>query len=84
MALKQIVLRARIDQLRAQRKPLEEERDALAQSEHARFTDDQTLFRATARYDGKPVIAEAFVAISINGAAINAGDVTFAQDTANA
>lgn len=56
----------------------------IAQSEHARFTDDQTLFRATARYDGLPVIAEAFVAISINGAAINAGDVTFAQDTANA
>lgn len=55
----------------------------VARSEHARFTDDQTLFRATARYDGQPVIAEGFVVIGINGAEISANAVSFAQDIAN-
>lgn len=40
---------------------------SIAQSEHAKFIEDQTVFRGTARYDGLPVIAEAFVAIGING-----------------
>lgn len=40
---------------------------SIAQSEHAKFLDDQTVFRGTARYDGLPVIAEAFVAVGING-----------------
>lgn len=40
---------------------------AIAQSEHAKFIEDQTVFRGTARYDGLPVIAEAFVAVGING-----------------
>lgn len=38
----------------------------LAQSEHYRFVEDQTVFRGTARYDGKPVIPEAFAIININ------------------
>ena len=42
---------------------------SVAQSEHVRFVDDQTVFKATARYDGTPVIAEAFVAMNINGTA---------------
>lgn len=37
----------------------------LGQSEHVRFIEDQTVFKGTARYDGKPVIAEAFGLISI-------------------
>lgn len=41
---------------------------SVAQSEHARFVEDQTVFKGTARYDGLPVIAEGFVAIGINGA----------------
>ena len=53
-----------------------------AQSEHVRFIDDQTVFKGTARYDGKPAIAEGFVAIGINGAT-PAATMTFAADTAN-
>lgn len=54
-----------------------------AQSEHAFFLQDQTAFKGTARYDGKPVIAEAFIAIGLNGETPDATDVTFASDTAN-
>ena len=56
----------------------------LKYSEHARFMDDQTAFKGTARYDGMPVIPGAFVAIGINGNKPGATDVTFAADTANA
>lgn len=55
----------------------------IAQSEHYRFTDDVTVFKGTARYDGMPVIAEAFVGIGIGGTAPAADDVTFAEDEAN-
>lgn len=53
-----------------------------AQSEHVRFLQDQTVFKGTARYDGAPAIAEAFVAIGIKGTTPNA-TMTFATDTAN-
>lgn len=55
-----------------------------AYSTEARFMDDQTAFKGTARYDGMPVIADAFVAIGIGGAKPAADAVTFAQDKANA
>ena len=55
----------------------------LGQSEHVRFIQDQTVFKGTARYDGIPVIAEAFVAIGISGTTPTAA-MTFAADTANA
>ena len=51
-------------------------------SEHARFLQDQTVFRGTARYDGQPVIAEAFAVLNIK----NQNPTTtasFAEDTAN-
>lgn len=53
-------------------------------SEHVRFIEDQTVFKGTARYDGKPAIAEGFVAIGIKGTKPTAGAVTFAEDKANA
>ena len=53
-----------------------------ATSEHVRFLQDQTVFKGTARYDGLPVIAEAFVVIGINGTTPNA-TMSFAADTAN-
>lgn len=53
-----------------------------AQSEHAFFIQDQTAFKGTARYDGQPVIAEAFVAIGINGVTPNA-TMDFSPDNAN-
>ena len=55
-----------------------------ATSEHVRFLQDQTVLKGTARYDGAPAIAEAFVAIGIAGTAPVATGVTFPQDTANA
>lgn len=56
---------------------------SVAQSEHARFIEDQTVFKGTARYDGQPVISEAFVAIGLAGTTPTAS-MTFAPDTANA
>ncbi|MEE1300368.1 MAG: phage major capsid protein, partial [Acutalibacteraceae bacterium] len=49
-----------------------------ATSEHVRFIQDQTVFKGTARYDGAPVIAEAFAAIGIDGATPTA-TMTFAS-----
>lgn len=54
----------------------------LASSEHARFLDDTTVFKATARYDGAPTIAESFCEISIDGSYVTIP--TFPEDTANA
>lgn len=61
----------------------EREGTTVAQSEHYRFVEDQTVFKGTARYDGVPVIAEAFVAIGISGNTPSATAVTFAEDKAN-
>lgn len=54
----------------------------LAQSEHVRFIEDQTVFKGTARYDGMPVFGEAFGVMNIKGVA-PATSATFAPDTAN-
>lgn len=54
----------------------------VAYSEHAQFIQDNTVFKGTARYDGLPVIAEAFVAISIGGTSA-VTTATFAPDVAN-
>lgn len=55
----------------------------LSTSEHAFWVADQTGFKGVARYDGKPLDVDAFVAIGINGATPSA-TMTFAADTANA
>lgn len=55
----------------------------LEQSEHARFLNDQTVFKGTARYDGNVAIAEAFVAIGIDGTTPSAAGISFAPDVAN-
>lgn len=54
----------------------------LAQSEHVRFIEDQTVFKGTARYDGRPVFGEGFVVMNINNVA-PATSVPFAPDNAN-
>lgn len=54
----------------------------LSTSEHVRFIQDQTVVKGTARYDGAPAIAEAFVVIGLNGVTPMA-DMAFAPDTAN-
>lgn len=61
---------------------------SLAQSEHVQFIEDNTVFKGTARYDGRPVFGEAFVAINISQEDLQtpptATAVTFAPDAANA
>ena len=53
-----------------------------AQSEHAFFIQDQTAFKGTARYDGQPVIPEAFVALGVKNTTPDAS-MTFVADKAN-
>ena len=53
-----------------------------ATSEHVRFLADQTVFKGTARYDGLPVIAEAFVFIGIDSTSPAVTGVAFPQDKA--
>lgn len=55
---------------------------SVASSEHARFIEDQTVFKGTARYDGMPVIGEAFAVMNISGADPTTS-VPFAPDSAN-
>lgn len=57
--------------------------ERFASSEHYRFLSDQTVFKGTTRWDGKPVIAEAFVLIGINGTSPTTS-ATFVGDGANA
>ena len=53
-----------------------------ATSEEYFFLSDQTVFKALVRWDGKPVIAEAFVLFGINGTAPTTS-ATFRGDGAN-
>lgn len=53
-----------------------------ALSEHQFFTDDQTVFRGVARYDGKPVFPDSFVVINFNNTAPETS-AEFAEDYAN-
>ena len=46
------------------------------------FTDDKTVFKATARYDGKPVRTAAFVLIGLNNVTPTVS-ATFVADSAN-
>lgn len=55
----------------------------LGQSEHYRFIEDQTVFKGTARYDGCPVIPDAFGLMSLTTTA-PATTVDFPTDKANA
>ena len=54
-----------------------------ASSSEFLFTDDKTVFKATARYDGKPVRKGAFVVIGLNNITPTTS-ATFAVDGANA
>ena len=53
----------------------------ISQSEHVKFIQDQTVFKGTARYDGRPAIAEAFGVLTISSAAPTT-TVTFPTDKA--
>ena len=52
-------------------------------SEEVRFIEDETVFKGTARYDGKPAVPKAFIAINILSATKpTASAITFAPATA--
>lgn len=53
-----------------------------AVSEHVQFIQDNTVYKGTARYDGKPIMGNGFVAMNIMGQAPKT-TITFAPDTAN-
>lgn len=61
---------------------VEREGGEVAKSEHVRFLEDQTVFKATARYDGQPVIGEAFVAVNYNNTDLTT-TMAFPPDYAN-
>ena len=54
----------------------------IEQSKECRFLDDQTVFKGSARYDGTPVIDEAFFVLNVNNVDPTT-TVTFAPDKAN-
>lgn len=54
----------------------------LNKSEHVRFLQRQTVFAGEARYDGQPVIAEGFIAASINTQDVTTA-LSFAEDVEN-
>lgn len=55
----------------------------MGSSEHVKFIEDQTVFKGTARYDGKPSIPEAFTVFTIGTTAPTTSGIPFAADTAN-
>ena len=58
----------------------------IGQSKECRFIEDQTVFKATARYDGKPVFADAFIALALGSNAPTGtldSNHPFVADTAN-
>lgn len=54
----------------------------LGQSSDVKFIEDMTVFKGTARYDGKPIIAESFVIVNTANTAPTTA-ATFAADAAN-
>ena len=59
----------------------EREGSTVQRSDERFFIEDQVVFKGTVRYDGQPIIPEAFVAIGIGSAPVTS--TTFAGDTAN-
>ena len=63
-------------------KTVERKGATIAQSDQVFFLDDQTALKGTARYDGKPVIDEAFGILNTNGTAPTKS-ILFAPDKVN-
>ena len=61
----------------------EREGQKIESSEHVRFLENQTVFKGYARYDGKPIIGEAFVMVSYDNTDAATSSV-FPFDYANA
>ena len=54
----------------------------LGSSDIPLYLQEKTIFKGSARYDGKPVIGEGFVGVNIANTAVTTS-VSFAEDTAN-
>lgn len=54
----------------------------ISQSEHARFLENETVYKGVARYDGRPSIPEGFILLGIDGTAPTTTS-EFAPDKAN-
>ncbi|EGW36469.1 phage major capsid protein [Desulfosporosinus sp. OT] len=54
----------------------------LAMSDQVKFIEDQTVFKGTARYDGKPIFGEGFVVVNINNVDPTTS-LAFSADAAN-
>lgn len=54
----------------------------IASSDQVQFIQDNTVFKATARYDGLPVIPSAFAAVNVSGGTVTT-TMTFPPDEAN-
>lgn len=65
-----------------QYKLIERAGSSINTSEHVRFIQDQTVMKVTARYDGKPVIADAFVLFNYKNITPTTSTI-FAADSAN-
>ena len=61
---------------------VEREGAVIGSSDIPLFLQDKTVYKATARYDGKPIIGEGFVAVSFDNTAATT-TATFAPDSAN-
>lgn len=61
---------------------VEREGAAIGTSEHARYIQDQIVVRGYGRYDGDPILGEAFVIVNYNNTSPTTA-ATFAEDYAN-
>lgn len=55
---------------------------SMASSDQVRFIEERTVYKASARYDGKPIFGEGFVVININNGTPETSK-TFPEDEAN-
>ena len=62
---------------------VEREGGAISMSDQVFFLQDKTVYKGTARYDGQPIIGEAFVAINYSNVDVTT-EISFAPDYANA
>lgn len=60
----------------------EREGSTWARSDDVLFFEDEAAFKATARYDGKPIVGEAFVAFTLDNSNVTT-ELSFMDDLAN-
>lgn len=61
---------------------VEREGGSVESSDHVMFLEDMRVFKGTARYDGAPILGEAFVAFTVNNTDVTT-TMSFTEDRAN-